>query len=87
MAKGHHLAQGALKTWWSKYQYESGRITRHLSPNEQRPVDYLIRTAPQKALRKVQDNFFPLVPSFLLLWGTVAWAVDENDRFHRHHWS
>ncbi len=78
--------QAALTTWWKKHGHESGRITRHLSPYAQRPVDYLIKTAPAKALRKVQENALVLVPSFLLLCGTVAWGKAENDRFHRHHW-
>ena len=80
-------AQEALYTWWKKYSYESGRITRHLSPFEQRPVDYLIRTAPEKAMRKVKENALHLVPTFFLIWGTVAWGKDANDRHHREHWS
>ncbi|EQC38159.1 UcrQ family protein [Saprolegnia diclina VS20] len=79
--------QAALTTWWKKYAPETGRVVRTLSPYEQRPVDYLIKSAPQKALRKVQENALVLVPSFFLLWGTVAWAKGENDRYHRTHWA
>ncbi|KDO21815.1 hypothetical protein SPRG_12632 [Saprolegnia parasitica CBS 223.65] len=69
--------QAALTTWWKKYAPETGRVVRTLSPYEQRP----------KALRKVQENALVLVPSFFLLWGTVAWAKGENDRYHRTHWA
>jgi hypothetical protein len=75
-----------LVKWWAKSASEYGRVTRHLSPFNVYPVKSLLNTIPQKTVRKVQENAIVLIPSFLLLVGTVKWGIKANDEHHREHW-
>ncbi|TYZ64774.1 hypothetical protein PybrP1_011812 [[Pythium] brassicae (nom. inval.)] len=64
-----------LAKWWAKFGPEKGRITRHLSPYELHPVRSLINTIPQKTVRKIRENGLVLIPSAVLLVGTVKWGT------------
>ncbi|TMW69635.1 hypothetical protein Poli38472_001791 [Pythium oligandrum] len=75
-----------LAKWWLKHAKEQGRITRHLSPKEIHPVKSLIESIPYKTARKIKENAAVLVPSAVLLVGTVKWGVQANDEHHREHW-
>ena len=76
-----------MMKWWSKGYHEPGRITRHLSPFQQRPAYYLFKSMPEKTIRKVKENGLILGMTAGLVWGTIAWAEHEHDRYHRSHWS
>lgn len=76
-----------LVKWWAKFGAEKGRMTRHLSPYEVAPVRSLLNTIPQKTVRKIRENGLLLIPSAVLLIGTVKWGVAANDEHHREHWS
>jgi hypothetical protein len=76
-----------LTKFWSKFGPEFGRTTRHLSPYEVHPVRSLIQTLPAKTIRKIKENGLVLIPSAVLLVGTVKWGVKANDEEHRTHWS
>ena len=75
-----------MMKWWKKGYYEPGRVTRTLSPFQQRPADYLIKTLPQKTIRKVQENGLLMTVSAMALYGTYAYGLYEHDRYHRSHW-
>lgn len=76
-----------LAKWWSKKAVEYGRVNRHLSPYELDPVTSLITSIPSKTIRKLRENGAVLIPSAVLLIGTVKWGVAANDEHHREHWS
>ncbi|KAJ0392251.1 hypothetical protein P43SY_000279 [Pythium insidiosum] len=75
-----------LMKWWAKHGVETGRVTRHLSPNEVHPVKSLIESIPYKTVRKVSENGAMLLPMAFLLVATVKWGKQANDEHHRAHW-
>lgn len=75
-----------LAKWWTKDSHEVGRITRHLSPFQQKPAAYLIKTMPQKTIQKFRESGWILGTVGLSVWGIITWAEAEHDRYHRAHW-
>lgn len=76
-----------LVKWWTKGYHEPGRITRHLSPFQQRPAAYLFLSMPEKAIRKVKENGLVLTGAAALLWGTVTWGNYADKEDNKTHWS
>ncbi|CAH0513512.1 unnamed protein product [Peronospora belbahrii] len=73
-----------LTKFWSKFGPEFGRTTRQLSPYELHPVRSLITTLPYKTIRKIKENGLVLIPTAVLLVGTVKWGIKANDEEHRY---
>ncbi len=69
-----------LTKWWSKYTPVNHVVTRTISPYNQDVLTPWIRTWPERLMLKVKDNFFDVVPPFLLGFGILAWG---NATYHR----
>ena len=76
-----------MAKWWGKGTHEVGRVTRHLSPFEQRPAAYLIKTIPTKFVRKIRENALTVGGTVVGTFGIIYLAEAEHDRFNRAHWS